>query len=123
MLIHIDSLPFTGLICESFRQNLVQIAQLQVLVHPQVESESGGEVTESHEIADWLHDIPGVPFESANEDESELSDADCTASPEEGLGLTCRTLSIGLDLSFSLCDLLEKLLFTNQHLAMILSTS
>ena len=62
-------------------------------------------------------------MESAIEDESELSEADCTASPEEGLGLAGRTLSIGLDLSFSLCDLHEKLLSSNQHLAMILNTS
>ena len=58
-----------GLSSKSLGQDIVEIVKFSVFFLPKVEEVAECEVTECHEIADGLHDIPTRHMEGANEDE------------------------------------------------------
>ena len=67
-----NSFSGDGFFGKSLGQDVANIVQISVFLLPKVEEVAESEVTECHEIADGLHDIPTGDVEGADEDEHEL---------------------------------------------------
>ena len=91
------------------RENLVQIRQLQVLLHLQIEQEASREVTEGHKVANRFHDVPAKGMEGPPENEGELSQTDATSRPKDHFGLSGRHLPIIINLCLRLRDFDQKI--------------
>ena len=61
-----------GFASKTFSQDVADVVQLSVSFLPEVEEVAESEVTECHEIANGLHDVPTGDVKGANEDEHEL---------------------------------------------------
>lgn len=58
----------------------MKITKLQVaFIFYQVEEVAESEVAKSHQVADWLHNIPRIEVEWANTDKTKLSEYNWTA--------------------------------------------
>ena len=86
--------------------------EFKIFLHRDIEGKSSREVSESHQIADRLHDIPGQILEGTVEDHGELSDRYGATSPQQGLGLPCLLLLDCVDFELSETDLKLKLIQT-----------
>ena len=84
--------------------------EFKIFLHRDIEGKSSREVSESHQIADRLHDIPGQILEGTVEDHGELSDRYGATSPQQGLGLPCLLLLDCVDFELSETDLKLKLI-------------
>ena len=83
-------------------QDFVEIGQLKVSLHPDVKQVAECKVRKAHQIANGLHDVPTVPFESAQRNDGELADADRKSRDTHS-----HRLSLGTD--FKVGDLLLSL--------------
>lgn len=72
------------------RQDLVKVVQIQVFLHEHVEEVTESEVGESHEVADWLHDVPAEVVERPCENTCKLAYKECATQPEQRHCLSSR---------------------------------
>ena len=80
MLIQANALLFTDHFYIVFSQNVSQIVIFRVSSLQQIEKVAECKVTKSHEIADWLNDIPTGVVEGTHKDEGKLANCDSASS-------------------------------------------
>ena len=68
-------------------QQIVNISQLQILLQQQVKEVWESEITQGHQVAHWLHNVPTQVVESAHKDEAKLANSDCASEPAQSISL------------------------------------